>query len=62
MDEINPKENKDKELRIQTAIIDIQNQIHKNSRKTARAYNILDNTLRNRMAGCNMCKNLYESQ
>ena len=62
MDEINPKESKDKELRIQAAIIDIQNQIYKSSRKAARAYNILDSTLRNRMAGRNTCKNSRESQ
>ena len=62
MDEINPKESKDKELRIQAAIIDIQNQIYKSSRKVARAYNIPDSTLRNRMAGRNTRKNSRESQ
>ena len=51
MDDVDPKQSEDKEIRMQAAIQDFQDRKYKSSRDAARAYNISDSTLRNRMAG-----------
>ena len=62
MDQNNLKENEDKDVRIQAAIINIQNCIYKNFKDIVRAYNVSNNTLQNYIIKCNTRANAHKWQ